>query len=322
MFSESLLNKERNFLELNKELEEKVKNLMVEVDSIITRQEDVIRIPKQSSQILQKKNKIKIKETESIMKIDEEISGINIDTPCIKKSIKNENIKKTIQNEYETYNDDEYESIETKKKRSTNETIIRFLKAQLTQLHTDIQSIQYDLKKKNEHCKELEIEIKNHDEKREKLLNQLTIQKENTVKTETINLELQSKIQAQNIEISSLRKEIDNLKKDLKLLNQVSSNSELRLNRSLEENEKFRSSLKISQNEEKDLREQIRKIQEEKRLALKNSEKQRAEIFQAFKKQVQLVDNLKKQKMYLEASKEIQFIEEDFTKLLEWKEKT
>jgi hypothetical protein len=45
------------------------------------------------------------------------------------------------------------------------------------------------------------------------------------------------------------------------------------------------------------LREQIRKIQEEKRLALKNSEKQRTEIFQAFKKQVQLVDNLKKQKV-------------------------
>lgn len=45
------------------------------------------------------------------------------------------------------------------------------------------------------------------------------------------------------------------------------------------------------------MREQIRKIQEEKRLALKNSEKQRNEVFQALKKQTQLVDNLKKQKV-------------------------
>ena len=46
-----------------------------------------------------------------------------------------------------------------------------------------------------------------------------------------------------------------------------------------------------------ELREQVRKIQEEKRLVSKNSEKQRCEIFQAFKKQMQLMDNLKRQKV-------------------------
>jgi hypothetical protein len=94
MFSETLLNKERDFLELNKELEEKVKNLMVEVDSIISRQEDVIRSPKQSSYIFPKKNKTKIKETDFKIKIDEEPLGTDVQTPCLEKLIKNENIQK------------------------------------------------------------------------------------------------------------------------------------------------------------------------------------------------------------------------------------
>lgn len=91
------------------------------------------------------------------------------------------------------------------------------------------------------------------------------------------------------------------------------------------------------------MREQVRKTQEEKRLAMKNLDKQRSEVFQAFKKQSQLVENLKKQKVCklfslksyfarvtladcehifqacLEASLEIKFIEDDFTRLLEWK---
>lgn len=44
-----------------------------------------------------------------------------------------------------------------------------------------------------------------------------------------------------------------------------------------------------------ELRDQIRKLQEDKRQGIKHLEKQRLELLQAFKKQLLLIDNLKKQ---------------------------
>ncbi|XP_001606821.1 testis-expressed protein 9 isoform X1 [Nasonia vitripennis] len=324
MSNHSLLNKERDFLELNKELEDKVKSLMVEVDTIISKQEDVIRSPRRPSYMRSRRYKSKLKESLPTTESDEEqLSDSNDDDDDhvpVEAFLKNGHFKERTSEEGCDYDDtDGHDGSRKKKKRSTKETIIRFLKAQVTRLQADLQAAQYESKKKTESYKELEGEIKKHEQKREKLQNQLASQKETILKAEVSNNELQARIQTQNAEIVSLKKEIENLKKDLKSLNQISSNSDLRLNRSLEENEKLRSSLRTSQAEEKELREQIRKLQEEKRLALKNAEKQRTDIFQAFKKQTQLVDNLKKQKAYLEASKEIQFIEEDFTRLLEWK---
>lgn len=58
----------------------------------------------------------------------------------------------------------------------------------------------------NDYCKELEINIKKQEERREKLHNQISAHKETILKAEVSNSDLQSKIQAQNAEISSLRK--------------------------------------------------------------------------------------------------------------------
>ena len=60
MSNSSLIKKERDFLEINKQLEDKVKSLMVEVDTIINKQEDVIRCKRRSSDVHRlKKAKLK-----------------------------------------------------------------------------------------------------------------------------------------------------------------------------------------------------------------------------------------------------------------------
>ncbi|XP_011706579.1 PREDICTED: testis-expressed sequence 9 protein-like, partial [Wasmannia auropunctata] len=112
---------------------------------------------------------------------------------------------------------------------------------------------------------------------------------------------------------------LEGFRKEIRTLNQQSTNLDIRLNRSLESNEKLRNALKCSQIEEKELRNQIRKLQEDKKLAIKNLEKQRSELVQAFKKQTLLVDNLKKQNIHLMANGQISLTKEDFAKLLEWK---
>ena len=47
----------------------------------------------------------------------------------------------------------------------------------------------------------------------------------------------------------------------------------------------------------KELRDEIRRLQESERLVRRNLERQRSEVLEAFKKQTFLVDNLKKQKV-------------------------
>ena len=54
----------------------------------------------------------------------------------------------------------------------------------------------------------METEIKNNEEKRGKLYNQLSSQKEIIIKADVLNSELQLKIQAQNAEINTLKKVI------------------------------------------------------------------------------------------------------------------
>ena len=93
---------------------------------------------------------------------------------------------------------------------------------------------------------------------------------------------------------------------------------ELRLNRALEEIEKLKSQLSKASATTKDSGEQDKKRHEHMTLEIKRLHKQKQELVQAFKKQLKLIDILKKQKMHLEAARMLQFTEEDFINALEW----
>lgn len=62
---------------------------------------------------------------------------------------------------------------------------------------------------------------------------------------------LNLKYQAKDSELTSTRKDLEHLKKELKNASLNSSNYEIRLNRLTEENEKLRLSLKNAKDEEK-----------------------------------------------------------------------
>jgi hypothetical protein len=103
--------------------------------------------------------------------------------------------------------------------------------------------------------------------------------------------------------------------------NRIGNELMYRINRLQEEVDKLKIDLKQQKLTVDDKGDEVKKgyekiIQENKKL-----ERQRNELLQAFKKQLKLIDILKRQKTHLEAAKMLNFTEEEFIKALDLAEK-
>ena len=98
---------------------------------------------------------------------------------------------------------------------------------------------------------------------------------------------------------------------------QDQGNKDAKLNRALEEIEKLKLALRESKINESGRNENVRRDQD--RLVDENRklERQRNELLQAFKKQMKLIDVLKRQKMHIESAKLLAFTEDEFVRTLE-----
>lgn len=94
-----------------------------------------------------------------------------------------------------------------------------------------------------------------------------------------------------------------------------------RVNRLQEEIDKLKIENKqqklVVEDKNDDLKKQYEKVIQENR----KLERQRNELLQAFKKQLKLIDVLKRQKTHLEAAKMLNFTEEEFVKALDLADK-
>ncbi|KAM9817493.1 testis-expressed protein 9 [Neosynchiropus ocellatus] len=119
-------------------------------------------------------------------------------------------------------------------------------------------------------------------------------------------------------EVSILRKELENQKRSHKQVVAAHNTLEVRLTRALEEVEKLKTQLATMKQTNKD---QIKEENAKRETLLaenKMLQKQKSELIMGFKKQLKLIDVLKKQKMHFEAAKLLSFTEEEFVKALDW----
>lgn len=198
------------------------------------------------------------------------------------------------------------------------EAQIRFLKAKLRVMQEELDNITHECNKKDDENRTLLARVKELEEERVRLQRTANVQQTQAEKYKALSEEATKKNDGFQHQIFSLEKELENFKRAQKQSASNQSAIEVRLNRALEEVDKYKMELNKLKQGNKDTANQERRKIDELKLENKKLEKQKADLMAGFKKQIKLIDILKRQKMHIEAAKMLSFTEEEFMKALDW----
>uniref|UniRef100_A0A8C3YPC5 Testis expressed 9 n=1 Tax=Catagonus wagneri TaxID=51154 RepID=A0A8C3YPC5_9CETA len=199
-----------------------------------------------------------------------------------------------------------------------SEAHIRFLKAKLHVMQEELDNVVCECNKKEDEIQDLKSRMKNFEEDCVKQQRTINLQKSQTEKYKTLFEGANQKCDGLQQQLSSVERELENNRRLQKQAATSQSAMEVRLNRALEEAEKYKLELsKLKQNNKDIANEEHKKI-EVLKSENKKLEKQKGELMIGFKKQLKLIDVLKRQKMHIEAARMLSFTEEEFMKALEW----
>ncbi|XP_072326847.1 testis-expressed protein 9 isoform X2 [Scyliorhinus torazame] len=198
------------------------------------------------------------------------------------------------------------------------EAQIRFLKAKLRVMQEELDRLAHEYNKKDDENDSLNNRVKEIEEECNKLKKTTSIQQTQIEKYKNLADEAYRKSDGLQQQVTSLQKELDSQKRAQKQAATNHSATEIRLNRALEEAEKYKTELNKVKQSNKDTTNQEKLTIDQLKTENKKLEKQKTELMTGFKKQLKLIDILKRQKMHMEAAKMLSFTEEEFIKALEW----
>ena len=118
-------------------------------------------------------------------------------------------------------------------------------------------------------------------------------------------------------QIKELKKELDTMNRGAKQADHDSATKDVRLNRALEENERLKVKIRELKEASKEETQLSRAGWEQMEADVKRLQRQKTELIGVFKKQLRLIDVLKRQKAHIEAARLLAFSEEEFTKTLD-----
>jgi len=209
-------------------------------------------------------------------------------------------------------------SAQTETMHPANVAKVKLLEEEIQNLKEELRISHEHLVLKSERDKELDLRFKELTEYNNKLqhanadlrthLEKITKQsEEGNIKSEFLQQQFQT-----------AQKDLENLTKEIKHMEKERSVRDTRLNHVLEELEKYKKAFKDQATNCADSelntahRKEILNLQH----ANKRLEIQKTELLAIFKKQLKLIDILKRQKLHLEAVTKLSFIEEEFNKTL------
>ncbi|XP_053275335.1 testis-expressed protein 9 isoform X2 [Pleuronectes platessa] len=199
-----------------------------------------------------------------------------------------------------------------------SEAQMRVLNAKLRIMHEELDQLSCECYKKDNQNAELSAKIKEMEVDRAKGQKTTSTQQKQIEKHRALAEESTKKCDDLQLQVSGLKKEIENLNRSNKQAGAVHSAAEVRLNRALEEVERLKTQLNQMKQTNKDNISTDNQSKENIIAENKILKKQKAELVVGFKKQLKLIDILKRQKMHFEAAKLLSFTEDEFLKALDW----
>lgn len=199
------------------------------------------------------------------------------------------------------------------------------LRAKLCYFNTYIKTLKSDLSKLHQECNlkdEALYHLQNENvklyEERKRMLVRTASDRNMSTKYETMISNLNNTIAEREGEINSLKKHNVALKREVKTLKGEIIALEIQLNNFTGEADKYKNELKKIKEHEKSTNDNHKKKIKELEAVIKNKDKNKADLHEGFKKQQLLIDNLKKQKMHIEATQIAEVSHHMYLKLLDW----
>ncbi|KFW06623.1 Testis-expressed sequence 9 protein, partial [Eurypyga helias] len=177
------------------------------------------------------------------------------------------------------------------------EAQIRLLKAKLRVMQEELDSVVCECRKKADENQNLKSRLKDTEEENTRLQRTISLQHSQTEKYKMLSQGANRKSEGLQQEVIALEKELENLKRVQKQAATSQSATEVRLNRALEEAERYKVELNKLKQSNKDVANHELRTIEELKAENKKLQKQKEELMTGFKKQLKLIDILKRQKV-------------------------
>nr|XP_051677945.1 testis-expressed protein 9 isoform X2 [Oryctolagus cuniculus] len=177
------------------------------------------------------------------------------------------------------------------------EAQIRFLKAKLRVMQEELDNVVCECNKKEDEIQDLKSQVKNFEEDCGRQQRTINMQQSQLEKYKTLFEEANKKCDGLQQQLSSVERELENKNRLQKQAAASQSATEVRLNRAVEEAEKYKLELNKLRQNNKDIANEEHKKIEVLKAENKKLEKQKGELMMGFKKQLKLIDVLKRQKM-------------------------
>mmetsp|Transcript_36828 Transcript_36828/g.98054 ORF Transcript_36828/g.98054 Transcript_36828/m.98054 type:complete len:316 (-) Transcript_36828:237-1184(-) len=196
-------------------------------------------------------------------------------------------------------------------------TTVRMKDARISSLQEELSRTADEVTSRSVEVERLKVELKRAVEENKRLQKVEASSDHSREKSGKQTAELEAKVRDLEAQNAELLRERDQLEVQRRKTTSDINTKDARINRLSEEVEKHKGALKESKSQDKDRGNADRKETERLTVEVKKLERQRSELVAAFKKQMKLIDVLKRQRAHIEAAMVLQFTEEEFIRILE-----